>query len=143
MQMSSSPPAFPPTSPLSLALRIGRYLSLLLWIAALAVGSRCAAQSITLTPLKVSSVYSPGEKAGWNVTRADGASAPSGAYGYTIKKNNHEVLQSGSLDLSSGKGTIEVTLNEPAMLYLEVVPPANGEAKVAPIVAAQRLPRRS
>ena len=53
----------------------------------------------------------------------EGATAPSGKYGYTIKKNNFDVIQSGELDLSSGKTNIEISLNEPAMLYVQVTPP--------------------
>jgi cephalosporin-C deacetylase len=39
-----------------------------------------------------------------------------------VKKNNQDVIATGTLDLSSGRARIEVTLKEPAMVYVEVTP---------------------
>jgi cephalosporin-C deacetylase-like acetyl esterase len=88
--------------------------------------SSALAQPLTLTPLNPSGIYQPGEKAGWTVTLPDGAAAPSGHYTYTIKKNNQEEIKSGELDLSSGKARIDLSLDEPAMLYVQITPPAAG-----------------
>jgi cephalosporin-C deacetylase-like acetyl esterase/lysophospholipase L1-like esterase len=52
---------------------------------------------------------------------------PASDYTYTAKKNNLEVIKTGHLDLSSGKASIELTLNEPAMVYVEISP-SSGEA---------------
>jgi cephalosporin-C deacetylase len=85
----------------------------------LAVGfasSLCFGAELEFTPFKPGGIYALGEKAGWTV------SAPAnvaGTYSYTIKKNNWDVIKSGPLDLSRTE-TIEATLNEPAMLYVEV-----------------------
>ena len=85
------------------------------------------AQELRFTPFHPNGIYQLGEKAGWTVMIAPGASAPTAGYTYVIRKNNAETIAKGTLDLSSGRATIETTLNEPAMLYLEidaVAPPA-------------------
>jgi cephalosporin-C deacetylase-like acetyl esterase/lysophospholipase L1-like esterase len=84
----------------------------------LAASPACWAQQPTLTPFKAGGIYALGETAGWTVTLPAGT-APSGEYSYTIRKNNFEVLRSGKLDLSQ-PATIEATVDEPAMLYVEV-----------------------
>lgn len=78
--------------------------------------SLCCAAELEFTPFKPGGIYALGEKAGWTVNAPADAS---GTYTYTIKKNNWEVIDSGTLDLSR-PATIEATLNEPAMLYVEV-----------------------
>ena len=97
----------------------------LLLVARLAI-----AQSLTFAPFHQSGVYDLGEKAGWTVTLPSGAAGVSG-YSYTIKKNNLGTIKTGVLDLSSGTATIETSLDEPAMLYVEVNSAANSGA--API----------
>ncbi len=78
--------------------------------------SQCVAAALEFTPFKPGGIYALGEKAGWTVVAPADVS---GTYTYTIKKNNWEVIDSGTLDLSR-RATIEATLNEPAMLYVEV-----------------------
>jgi len=56
------------------------------------------------------------------------AKAPT-AYVYTIKKDNQDLIKSGSLDLASGKAKVEVKSDEPAMLFLEIVPSKAGAMK--------------
>ncbi len=90
-------------------------LVLSLW---LVLAQLCAAQQLLLTPFKPSGIYALGERAGWSVALpAAAADAPS--YSYTIRKNNFDLIKTGKLDLSQ-PATIEVSLNEPAMLYVEV-----------------------
>jgi cephalosporin-C deacetylase-like acetyl esterase/lysophospholipase L1-like esterase len=63
---------------------------------------------------------------------------PERQYTFTAKKNNLEVIETGHLDLSGGKANIELTLNEPAMVYVEISPasmPAADADKEKPIVA--------
>jgi len=86
--------------------------------------SPISAQQLKLTPYNASGIYDTSQKAGWTVTAADGSSAPSGNFAYTIKKNNLDAIKSGSFDLSSSTANIEVTLDEPAMLFLEIAPSA-------------------
>src|SRR5262245_21292922 len=88
-----------------------------------------AAQQVTLAPFKTSGIYAVGEKAGWTVSLPSDAEKSAANYAYTIKRNNQDILKSDTLDLSSGKGNIEVSLDEPAMLFLELTPPADGDAK--------------
>src|SRR5882724_556584 len=78
------------------------------------------AQPIVFTPLKPSGIYDVGEKAGWNITLAPNATA--GNFNYTVKKNNQDTVKTGTLDLASGNASIDVTLNEPAMLYVQLTP---------------------
>jgi cephalosporin-C deacetylase len=75
---------------------------------ALLLASASYAQDLSFTPFKATGIYELGEKAGWTV--------PPGTTGtYTIKTNNLDVIKSGDLGT-----TIETTLSEPAMLYVEV-----------------------
>jgi hypothetical protein len=85
---------------------------------ALACAFAAQAQQITFTPFHKTGIYELGERVGW---AAQGA----GAYSYEIRKNNRDVIQAGTLDLASGSPTIETTVNEPAMLYVEVLPTAS------------------
>ena len=88
------------------------------------IAAICPAQQLTVTPFHKSGIYNLGEKAGWNVSLPDGATPPTNNYTYTIKQNSQVLLQSNVLDLSSGKTKIEISLNEPAMLYMQISPPA-------------------
>src|SRR5215218_8053989 len=55
----------------------------------------------------------------WRLTRPDGL--PAGiAYRYTIKKNNAQTIASGALEFTDGKATIETSLSEPGMVYVEI-----------------------
>src|SRR5258708_29421232 len=80
------------------------------------------AQQLSFTPFHKSGIYELGEKAGWTVTLAQDAGVPVSKYTYVIKKNNLDVIQEGTLDFSTGSATIETMLDEPAMLYVEVMP---------------------
>jgi cephalosporin-C deacetylase-like acetyl esterase len=92
-------------------------------------GVVCAgAQPLTLTPLGPTGIYDLGEKAGWTVAFApQPTAAPAAGYTYTLKKNTFEIIQSGSLDPAAGEAVIATTLDVPAMLYLEVTLPSDGE----------------
>ncbi len=73
-------------------------------------------------PFKEGGIYALGEKAGWTVS-APAGSTLAGSYTYEIRKNNLDVIKTGTFDLAR-PATIETTLNEPAMLYVEVKGPA-------------------
>src|SRR5262245_52488172 len=77
------------------------------------------AKQIVFKPCKASGIYALGKKAGWTA-EAPGGAEIRGEYSYTVKKNNQDVIQRGTLNVS-GNTRIEVALNEPAMLYVEVV----------------------
>ena len=116
-------------------------------LAALLATAVAVAQQLTLTPFNGSGIYALGEKAGWTATLPPGTAAPAGGYTYTIKKNNLDVIKSGRLDLASGRATIEIALDEPAMLHVEVSPAAGGAgrsvagAAVAPAKLQPSVPR--
>ena len=80
------------------------------------------AQHPTFTPDRATGIYAPGERVGWTVTLPGGrAAAP---YTYTIRRDGGEVLATGSLDLRRGRARIETSYQNPAMLLVEVKPPA-------------------
>jgi cephalosporin-C deacetylase len=102
-----------------------RYLLIALIACVAPLGS---AAELTLTPFKPGGIYALGEKAGWTATRSS-ETAPS-AYTYVIRKNNLDEIRKGTLDVSR-PAKIEITLNEPAMLYLEVRPEGSTSAPQA------------
>ena len=56
---------------------------------------------------------------------------PTYSYKWTIRRNNAVVLKEGKLDLSSGKDKIEITGDQPEMIYVAIEP----IAKLAPDTA--------
>ena len=78
-----------------------------------------------------------GGKSGLDGYRSTGAAGVT-RFTYVIRKNGLEVIRSGTLDLSSGKGTIEEVVNEPCMIFVELTP----EGAPAP-VGPQRRPYAS
>ena len=81
------------------------------------------AQQPTFTPDHANGIYAAGERIGWTVTLPKGAKAP-GPYTYTIRRNGADSIASGTLTLTKGRGRIETSLAEAAMLVVEVKPPA-------------------
>ncbi len=77
----------------------------------------------TFTPDHATGIYAAGERVGWTVTLPREAGRAAGPYGYTVRRNGGEVVGSGTLDLGKGRGRIETSLAEPAMLLVEVRPP--------------------
>ncbi|MGA9771472.1 MAG: acetylxylan esterase [Blastocatellia bacterium] len=111
----------------------------------LAFAQLCAAQQLTLTPYKASGIYGVGEKVGWSVTLPQDY-APAGGYAYTIRKNNQDVIKTGNLDFLAGRATIEITLDEPAMIYVQISQGGHGAgmavgAAVAPEKLRPSVPR--
>ena len=80
-------------------------------------------QQLTFAPYHASGIYDVGETVGWTVT--PGPVTPTYAYKWTIRRNNAVVLKEGKLDLSSGKDKIEITGDQPEMIYVAVEPYAN------------------
>ena len=97
-----------------------------------------AQQDLTFTPFHANGIYQPGEKVGWTVTRRNGATGPT-KFDYDIKKDELEVLRSATLDLSSGTATIEIVLDEPCMVFVELKPEGASDAPGGP----QRRPYAS
>ncbi|HVV43966.1 MAG TPA: acetylxylan esterase [Bryobacteraceae bacterium] len=91
----------------------------LLLIPVLALAQRAPIpQQLTFTPDHASDLYKVGETVGWTVT--PGPVAPTYTYKWTVRRNNAVVLKEGKLDLSSGKDRIEITADQPEMIYLAV-----------------------
>ena len=105
-------------------------------IAAWLHASLSFAQPLTLTPYKASGIYELGETVGWHVTHSPDAAARN--YRYEIRKNNLGILQSGLLDSSD---RIQIALDEPALLYVEVtsLSPDTKPLAVAAAVAPDKL----
>jgi len=110
-------------------------------LALLCAFTAAPAQQLSFTPFHANGIYDIGEKAGWTVTRA--ATAPVTKCTYVIRKNNTDVVRTDTLDLSSGTATIEATLSEPTMLYVEVAadPVVHLGAAIAPQKLQPSVPR--
>jgi cephalosporin-C deacetylase len=92
-------------------------------------------QQLTFGPYHPTGIYNVGELVGWTIT--PGPAMPTYFYKWTIRRNNAVVLKEGKLDLSSGKDTIEITGDQPEMLYVAVEPYATLSA---PLPAPQTAP---
>jgi hypothetical protein len=77
-------------------------------------------QQLTFTPYHSSGIYNIGQTVGWTVT--PGPVTPTYAYKYTVRRNNSVVLKEGKLNLSAGKDTIEITGDQPEMIYVAIEP---------------------
>ena len=74
--------------------------------------------NLVFEPLRPGSIYKVGERAGWNIHASLGTAYTK--YSYELRENNLKLLKSGVIDLSSGFGTIDSTLDHPGMLYLRL-----------------------
>lgn len=84
--------------------------------------------NLVLVPFHASNIYKVGERVGWTVRASLGAAYT--RYSYEIRENNLKLLKSGVLDVSSGEGVIETTLDHPGMVYARLsfigAPPPTG-----------------
>jgi dienelactone hydrolase len=83
-------------------------------------------QQLVFTPYRATGIYDIGDTVGWTV--APGPVEPTYAYKWTVRRNNAVVLKEGKLDLSSGKDKIEISGDEPEMIYVAIEPVANPAA---------------
>lgn len=104
----------------------------------LAAAHVCPAQQPTFTPYKAGGIYKLGEKVGWTVELPPGAPRSAG-YTYAVRKNNQDVIKTGTLDLTSGRAVIEATPDEPSMVYVEVKTPGGAGLALGAAVAPERL----
>ncbi|HXB72509.1 MAG TPA: acetylxylan esterase [Candidatus Acidoferrales bacterium] len=77
-------------------------------------------QQLTFAPYRASGIYDVGEAVGWTVI--PGPVTPKYSFKWTIRRNNAAVLKEGRLDLSSGSDKIEITGDQPEMIYVAVEP---------------------
>ena len=82
---------------------------------------------------------------GWTVV--PGPVSPTYAYKWTIRRNNAVVLKEGKLDLSSGKDKIEITADQPEIIYVAIEPYAGlatgAEGAASAAAASESAARRS
>ncbi|HKP15176.1 MAG TPA: acetylxylan esterase [Gemmatimonadaceae bacterium] len=93
-------------------------------LATLFTNGLLGAQQPIFTPDRADGVYKVGERVGWTVTLPRGAKA-SGPYRYTIRRFGADSIGAGTVSLGKGRARIETSLAEPAMLVVEVTPPAD------------------
>src|SRR5580765_5031967 len=95
-----------------------RFVFALLAVSPFAIAQRGTPieQQLAFAPYHASGIYEVGEAVGWTVT--PGPVAPKYSYRWTIRRNNASVLKEGKLDLSSGSDKIEITGDQPEMLYV-------------------------
>ncbi len=102
----------------------------LAWVFVLITTPSAIAQQapvLTATPYHSNGVYEVNEKVGWTVTLPKDAAPPANPFNYTVKKNNFGTpIKTGTLDLAKGSATIETSLDEPGMLFVQVTPPGGG-----------------
>ncbi len=94
------------------------------------------------TPRSATGMYAVGDTVAWTATLPAGQAPEPGGYLYKIRKNNLEVLETGTLDFSKGPATIDVVVREPMMVYVEVTVPgfeAGAVAKLGAAVAPSKL----
>jgi cephalosporin-C deacetylase-like acetyl esterase len=98
-------------------------------------------QQLTFAPYHSTGIYDVGETVGWTVT--PGPVTPTYANKWTVRRNNAVVLKEGKLELSSGQAKIEVTGEQPGMIYVAIEPyaklgsdPAAPEAAGSPVGSA-------
>lgn len=80
-------------------------------------------QQLTFVPYHAGGIYDAGDTVGWTV--APGPDKPTYSYKWTVRRNNAVVLKEGKLDLTSGQAKIEITADQPEMLYVAVEPYAS------------------
>jgi cephalosporin-C deacetylase len=113
------------------------FLAVLIWSACPSFGQ------VVLTPQNADGLYKAGENAVWTVKPAPQSSTTSVTY--TARKNGTgSPFKEGTLDLSSGSATIELTLDEPGAITLNVTPQADPatSAESAPGAASSPGGRR-
>ena len=107
-------------TPATTLTRAGRAFALALAGSVLPFAASAAIPKVIFTPLHADGIYRLGGKVGWTVTVPPGAPDPRGRFAYTIKRNDLDVVRTGSFSLATGRATIATTFDAPAMLYVVV-----------------------
>ncbi len=100
--------------------RTARSLGLTLAACLLPLAALAALPQIQFTPLHADGIYRLGQTVGWTVTVPPGAPSPRGRFAYTIKRNDLDVVKTGSFSLASGHATLALRFDAPGMLYVTV-----------------------
>jgi cephalosporin-C deacetylase len=75
-----------------------------------------AAEALVVTPYDDDCIYETGQKVGWKVEASENGSPLT----YRLRKNNFATLKEGELDVSDGEDEIDIIIEEPAMVFLEI-----------------------
>lgn len=121
-----------------------RSLRTLLIACLFALGPAALARNLpegpSLVPFQPDGIYDRGDTVGWTVHPPNVSGANASQYKYTIKQNNFKVIKSGELDLEEGPAKIDVVVNEPAMLYVEVAPVHGATPRTTAVAGAAIAP---
>ncbi len=91
------------------------------WAGALLLALQvCSGQQVVLTGLNSSGVYGVGEKICWQIEVSGENPGSAMRTSYTLKRNGLTVYKEGTLDLASGKTSIETSLDAPGAVLLEI-----------------------
>ena len=82
-------------------------------------GIDLCAQEITIRPDRESGIYRPGESVTWNVEVKAEASPPQ-SLRYRIKSGGLSVIREETLQLTTGRGTVQARSDSPGWLLLEI-----------------------
>ncbi len=99
---------------------LARTLGLALVGGCLPLAALAGTPKVIFTPWHADGIYRLGAEAGWTVTVPPGTPDPRGRFIYTIKRNDLDVLETGSFSLATGEARFGTTLDTPAMLYVVV-----------------------
>jgi cephalosporin-C deacetylase-like acetyl esterase/lysophospholipase L1-like esterase len=93
-----------------------------------------AAEALNVTPYDDDCIYELGQKIGWKIEATKHGSPLT----YRLRKNNFTTLAEGELGLADGDDKVEITVDEPAMVFLEIK--SQGEQKLIDIAGAAVAP---
>jgi len=120
--------------------RVSRLLAVFVLCTASAFAQRGGPvpEQLTFAPYHAGGIYEVGETVGWAVTPS-ATDPPTYAFRWTVRRNNAAVIKEGTLNLSSGRDTIEVVADQPGMIYVAIEAMANQNAD-APAAAPGEVP---
>jgi cephalosporin-C deacetylase len=81
-----------------------------------------AMPAVSAVPDRAGGIYHVGDTVGWTLTLPAGLEAQ--GWHFVIKRNGLAVVREGALTFAGGSARIELPAGEPAMLYVEITPPA-------------------
>lgn len=103
--------------------------------------SASLAQEIVVTQTHTNGVYALGEKIQWRVEVRNDAESKISQLRYVMKKGGFTQMNAGKLELSSGKGSLEASLDEPNTILVELEADLNGK-KIKALAGAAIAPEK-
>jgi cephalosporin-C deacetylase-like acetyl esterase len=113
---------------------VSRLLLAFVLYAASALGQRGGPipEQLVFAPYHANGIYDVGQTVGWTVTPSATA-PPTGTFKWTLRRNNAVVIKEGTLNLSTGRDTIDVVGDEPGMIYAAIEAVASSNPAAAPV----------